>query len=373
MITIHAYRLIFRLRRPLSISFHSFQEREGILLFLHCGHYVGLGEAAPFKPITGDSAGDVLRELQSLENIPLDPERDGLEALHSWLDERVRSHTLRAAIDYGYHDIMGKMRMIPVYRLYTDFPHYAPNSVTVFIQDSLEDTAREAKRIFEEYPHLEVLKIKLKGDGLDFRRAEVIKGVSPALMKFTLDANQGFQDPGDAVRELSRIVRILEQVILIEEPCRKGELEKMKFVKERLEGTCIIADESAATVSDVREVIAQDAAHGVNIKLQKAGGIYPARLISDLVKDHGLTCMVGEMIEGPLSTAAGAHFACGAANLLITDLDMDLDLPVHAEGGALFQSGKRIPGEAPGLGLTFDFDRIKSLAESGEVLFEQVR
>jgi L-Ala-D/L-Glu epimerase len=370
---ITAYTLSFRSAAPLSISFHTFHERKSILLFAEHGGHRGVGEAAPFKPITGDSPEEVIRELEGLEEIPLDPEIDGVEKLHAFLDTRITCQTLRAALDFAYHDLIGKITGLPVYRLYCDVPSYADNSVTVFIQESLDETRREAERIIQSYPHLRLVKIKLKGDGADIRRAEEIKKVSPRHMQFTLDANQAYADPVEAVRDLRSIGSLLEHVLLIEEPCARGDLDKMRFVREHLEGMLVFADESAATLQDVEHVIMHGAADGVNIKLQKAGGLWPGTLIARLARDAGMKIMVGAMIEGALSTAAGAHFACGTEGLVMTDLDMDLDLPDHAEGGAQFRSGMRIPAEKPGLGVTLSMEKIKSLAESGLAIFEQVK
>lgn len=374
MLDISAYTLNFKLESPLSISFHTWSSRETILIFLHYMDVVGIGEAAPFKPITGDSIEEVIEELKAIRQIPFDPKKDGLEKAREFLSqENIQSPTLRAAIDFACHDLMGKIQGIPVYKFYSDRPALADNSVTVFIQDSIDRFIQETSEIYEKYPHLNILKIKLKGDGQDIERIKAIKSISDDRMKFILDANQGYDDPRWAVQELNEIGKILVNVILVEEPCPKGQLDKLKFVKDHLEGMLVFADESAATIEDVKKIISQDAVHGINIKLQKCGGILAGLEIASLCTKSDLKIMVGQMIEGPLSTSAGVHFASSTFNVLLTDLDMDLDLPIHTRGQARFEGGKRIPSEEPGFGVAFDFERIAELVKEGRAIFKRIR
>jgi len=99
----------------------------------------GLGAANPFKPITGDSEDDFIKDAKRVLQIPLDPGKNTLDELHEFLDERVFSKTLVSAIDAAYHDLMGQIKEVPVYQLYSKKPKFVDNSVTVFIKDSLQE------------------------------------------------------------------------------------------------------------------------------------------------------------------------------------------------------------------------------------------
>lgn len=352
MLRLKIVRLEFPRARPVAISFHTWNVRQSFLVFLEYENLQGIGEANPFKPITGDSAEELIEEARQIAHIPLDPAQDDLEALHVFL-ERTTCKSLQAAIDCAYHDLAGKIARKPVYRIYAERPRYVDNSVTVFLQNSAAETAREASRIYREFPHLKILKIKLKGEG-DLDRARAVKEVSPSGMKFTLDANQGFADPQVAIEVLTQIGEILGDVILVEEPCPKGQLDKLKLVKDRLPNMMVFADESAATLSAVREVAAADAAHGVNIKLQKAGGIWPAKQIARFCEASGLKIMVGAMIEGPVAIAAGVHFAVSTTGVIFTDLDTDLDLPLFTRGHSEFVAGSRHVVDSPGMGIVLE-------------------
>lgn len=371
MIKLKAYKFNFKLPEPLTISFHTWYFRENILIKLEWEGLTGLGEAAPFKLITGDDQRDVLDQAKLVSTISLDPSQDSIETLHNYLNEHnITSTTLRCAIDFAYHDLLGQVQKIPVYKLYSPEPRLVENSVTIFIKGSPESTQKEAQRIFALYPHLKLTKIKLKGDG-DIERAKSIKAVAPPHMKFTVDANQGFEDPKEAVKTLEKIKNILGEVIAVEEPCKKGDLTKLSYVKENLSSP-VFADESAATLDDAKKVAETQSAKGINIKLQKAGGIYPSKKIAKICEEAGLLVMVGSMLDGPIAITAGTHFAVSTPNVLFTDLDMDLDMPPHSQGSALFKDGKRIPTEKPGLGVTLDQSALEALKAKGDFQTEQV-
>jgi L-alanine-DL-glutamate epimerase-like enolase superfamily enzyme len=60
----------------------------------------------------------------------------------------------------------------------------------------------------------------------------------------------------------------------------------------------------------------------VNIKLAKTAGISQALKLADLSAEFGVKCMIGCMLEGPISVAAGVHVASAKADS-ITMLDLD--------------------------------------------------
>jgi len=371
MIQMHAYKMNFKLVTPMSISFHTWYYSENIIVSLSYKGITGYGEAAPFKPITGDSQEDVIEQCKHMQSLSIDPQKDTIEILHEFFEHSKYSLTFKAALDYAYHDLLARIKKVPVYQLYATTPRFVPNSVTVFIKPTLEATVAETKRIYKNYPDLKLLKIKLKGKG-DLDRVRAIKCVSPSHMQFILDANQGFHDPIQAVKMLTDIGNILGNVILVEEPCEKGDMDKLRYVTKHMMNMLVFADESAATLDDVKNVIHAKAAHGVNIKLQKAGGIYPGKQIALLCKKAGLKIMVGSMFDGPLATAASTHFAVSTENLILSDLDMDLDMPKHTKGNILFEKGYRIPLDSLGFGITLDTQKIKKLVQKGIVIFEKI-
>ncbi len=356
MITLNLFHIYFPKLKPLKISLGEFA-RETYLVILTYNGLKGVGGAYPFKPITGDTPKLLISEANKITNIPLNPKKDGPKKLHLFLDKKIKSKTLQAAVDSAYHDLLGKVQKVPTYKLYSKKSFSALNSVTVFLQDSMKATKLGAMNIYEQVPDLKILKIKLSGKD-DLKRVKVIKEVSPTGMKFILDANQAYKDPKKAVKVLEAINKILKNVILVEQPCPKDDLKSLKYVTDNLKGMMVFADESVATFEDAKKVISKKAAHGINIKLQKAGGIYPSMQIAKLCKEHDVKIMVGAMIEDTIGLTACAHFAAANSNVVLTDLDTDLDTPKYISGGSYLGDGKRKISLRHGLGIGFDLKKL---------------
>lgn len=360
--SIEVLKNYIKLPSPLSISFETFHYSEIYYLKIETDtNLVGWGEGAPFQPITGDSEQSVREELPKLRRL-IGLELGSLEDSLDLVLDGIQSRSLMASLDFAVHDLIAQSERIPVYRLYGSTPRKIPNSVTVFLQESSEDNLKETRRILSLYPDLELLKIKLSGKD-DFERCRAIKSITPPHMKFVLDANQGFKDERNAVLILNKIIEELGDVLLIEEPCQKNDYNKAHYIKENIEGSKIVADESCRYIGDLEEIIEREAFHGVNIKLQKAGGIREGKRLADLGKEHNLSMMVGQMFESPLSTAASLALAVTCENIVLTDLDMDLDLPNFTTGKALFVQGSRMPLEVPGFG----FGLIEELIKAPEI------
>jgi L-alanine-DL-glutamate epimerase-like enolase superfamily enzyme len=89
-------------------------------------------------------------------------------------------------------------------------------------------------------------------------------------------------------------------------------------------------------------------AHGVNIKLAKAGGIREALRIVHVARALGLGVMLGCMVESGLGIAAG----CVVAPLCDhVDLDGNLLLAADPCPGVELIEGTQVPSDRPGLGV----------------------
>jgi L-alanine-DL-glutamate epimerase-like enolase superfamily enzyme len=169
--------------------------------------------------------------------------------------------------------------------------------------------------------------------------------------ELTLDANQGYKDPKDAIDMLDEVYdKVGPRVILIEEPCPKKQMDMLKRVKENSD-IPVYADETMATLEDMEWIAKEEAADGVNIKLPKAGGIFWGRKIADLAERSGISVMVGPMMDGAIGIAAGAHFAAATRVATNEDLDTDYYFRISIAKRTPFRDGARVPTPDPGLGV----------------------
>ena len=91
-----------------------------------------------------------------------------------------------------------------------------------------------------------------------------------------------------------------------------------------------------------------------------------------LAATHKMKSMVGQMFESPLSTSASVHFASVAPGIVLTDLDMDLDLPHFSLGMSRFEEGCRVPLTDPGFNFSLLPEKLRDLENLGAIKVEQL-
>jgi L-alanine-DL-glutamate epimerase-like enolase superfamily enzyme len=83
----------------------------------------------------------------------------------------------------------------------------------------------------------------------------------------------------------------------------------------------LMADESCFSERDLTKVVSSNAFKFVNVKILKAGGVFPAQRLAKLAKESGLTVSIGLMMEGEQGVRAATHLAHEISPEIIHDLD----------------------------------------------------
>jgi len=109
----------------------------------------------------------------------------------------------------------------------------------------------------------------------------------------------------------------------------------------------VIADEACRHAADIPKL--RDAFDGVNVKLDKAGGMLAAYRMIELAKDLGMKTMLGCMISSSVSVTAAAHLS---PLVDYADLDGNLLIANDPFRGVRVEKGKLVLPNRPGLGLT---------------------
>jgi L-alanine-DL-glutamate epimerase-like enolase superfamily enzyme len=369
---VEVYDLKLKLRRPYRISFKTTFHTDNLLVAIRSKEgQVGYGEAAPSKPITGDAKPEAVQFSLKASTELQGKNACDIAAIHNLLEKisqetSMNSQSAKAAIDEACYDLLGKLEKKPVYEILGETrPRIVPVSIGHGIE-SPEDLVRYTQEYLEKYDDKGPWSIKLKLDGdskMDVRRVLAVAEVF--LRGIKLDPNQVYTDAEVAAETFNTLYDNLgSRIILIEQPCPRGELSKMKYIAEHTE-IPIYADESAATLEDVKRVIKEEAADGVNLKLPKIGGIYWAAQAAKLLKDAGLKVQVGSMNESRVGLAAASSLAAGTTNVLETDLDPDIyfEADITTDDSLLFRWGARVPSGRPGLGVRLKGD-FNSIVES---------
>jgi len=108
----------------------------------------------------------------------------------------------------------------------------------------------------------------------------------------------------------------------------------------------VIADESVCRAEDIDRL--SECVDGINIKLDKCGGLREARKMIETGHRRGLQIMLGCMVSTSLSTTALAHLASLADYL---DLDGHLLIADDPFDGIRLQQGVPVLPPRPGIGV----------------------
>jgi o-succinylbenzoate synthase len=265
---------------------------------------VGVGEAPPTKAITGEDSVSIFAALEKIRPTLLQSKfgtiDDAMETLHGTLKG---NNSAKAAVDMALYDLFAKEAGVPLYAYLGGSPGTIRSDVTISLNDPAEMAEDTRKAVRNGY---DILKVKLGGrDGRDAERLEAVRSAAGAAALLLVDANQAWSEE-ESLRFIERTAHL--DIALIEQPLPADALEGMRRLTAR-SPVPILADESAFDLEGARRVIASEAAHMINIKLMKCGGIHRAREILDYCRENGVSCMIGSMLEGPVSIAAALHLA----------------------------------------------------------------
>jgi L-alanine-DL-glutamate epimerase-like enolase superfamily enzyme len=239
------------------------------------------------------------------------------------------------ALDQAAHDLWGKQRGQPVYKLWgLSLNNCPPSDYTIGI-DPIDRMVMK----LNEFPGWPVYKIKL-GTPHDLEIIAELRKHTDAT--FRVDANCGWtvdQTLANA-RDLARL-----NVQFIEQPLPAGQWEGFRRLRQE-SALPILADESCLVEDDVERCAGYF--HGVNIKLSKAGGITPARRMIHTARRLGLKVMMGCMTESTVGISAIAQFL---PLLDYVDMDGAVLLARDAATGVRVERGRAIFPEENGNGV----------------------
>lgn len=198
------------------------------------------------------------------------------------------------ALDQAIHDLWGKLRGVPVYKLWgLSTQDVCQSNYTIGI-----DTPEKMVEKMEEMPGWPVYKIKL-GTADDLGIIRELRRHTDT--RFRVDANCGWT--AEQTIEYAPILRDLN-VEFIEQPLPPQDRDG---ACRAFEGSVLplIADESCVVESDVDDCAG--CFHGISIKLVKCGGLAVARRMAARSRERGLRVMAGCMTESTVGISALAQ------------------------------------------------------------------
>ncbi|MGE5488839.1 MAG: dipeptide epimerase [bacterium] len=296
----------------------------------------GLGEGAPIVRYKEDARGAQAAVESVREYLAAADPREFRKVLGEVFRRIEGNWAAKAAIDIALMDWTGQKLGVPLYRYFGLDPAGAP--VTTFsIGIDTPEITRQKVREAAPFP---VLKIKV---GLD-RDEQTIEAVRSATDKpLRCDANEGWTNKEEAVRKINWLEK--QGVEFIEQPMPAPMHDEIRWVRSRVH-IPIIADEAVHRSDDVPRLA--EAYDGINVKLDKCGGILEALRTIEMAKALGMKTMLGCMISSSISVTAAAHLS---PLVDYADLDGFLLISNDEYEGVTVENGRLILPPRPGLGL----------------------
>jgi len=109
-------------------------------------------------------------------------------------------------------------------------------------------------------------------------------------------------------------------LMMIEQPLAAAAIDAAGELQSQL-NTPLCADESADSITSVKQLIEKDAARVINIKVQRVGGLSEALLMLESARAGGLQCWVGTMPELGIASGQGLHLAMHTGFSFPTDIE----------------------------------------------------
>lgn len=178
--------------------------------------------------------------------------------------------------------------------------------------------------------HYPLLKLKLGREG-DIERLNAIRDVVPNA-RLIVDANEGWS-PAILPTMLEACEKY--RVELVEQPLPADNDEALRNMPRN---TIICADESAHDIAGLRNLIGKY--DGINIKLDKTGGLTSALALAKAAREQNFKIMIGCMLATSLAMAP-AFLLAQLADYV--DLDGPLLLAKDREHGIAFNNGLMSP------------------------------
>jgi L-alanine-DL-glutamate epimerase-like enolase superfamily enzyme len=296
----------------------------------------GRGEGAPIVRYKED-AESARKAVESVRDLLLGADPMQFSKIMAEVFRRVQGEWAgKAAMDIALMDWVGQKLGVPLYSYFGLDPKDAPLTTFSIGIDTPEITKQKTLEA-EAYP---VLKVKV-GLSTDEPTIEAIRSVTKKPLR--VDANEGWTTPEEAVRKINWLEK--QGVEFIEQPLPAHMLAEQKWVRSKVH-IPVIADEACQHAADIPKL--RDAYDGVNIKLDKSGGMLEAYRMIQIAKALGMKTMLGCMVSSSCSVTAAAHLS---PLVDFADLDGNLLIANDPYHGVRVEQGKLVLPIRPGLGL----------------------
>jgi muconate cycloisomerase len=244
--------------------------------------------------------------------------------LHARMDRAIKGFPYaKAAVEFAAYDLAGKQCGLPVHRLLGGaIRRRIPVTHSIGLID-FEEAEREAAQVASE--GIRTIKIKVGVDpDRDVEMVRRIRETVGAAVALCVDANQGYQTPGQAISTFRRMEPY--DLVYFEQPVEG--IEQLAEVARAIDAP-VMADESAWNAHDIIQIIEKRAAQIVSLYTTKPGGLYRAMEAAAVARAAGIICNVNGSVETGIGNLANLQLAAAAPAAVLSCV-----VPVSTPAGA---------------------------------------
>ncbi|HKQ70679.1 MAG TPA: enolase C-terminal domain-like protein [Polyangiaceae bacterium] len=298
---------------------------------------VGLGEAAPFTAVSGETQAKSLAAARGASWL-VGRDARTYRSIAAELAEALGAEKAAAcALETAVIDAFARHHGVPLWSFFGGAGTELDTDMTITAGDAAH-AARAAEQILGRGIDTIKVKIGARSPAEDAARLDAVRRAAPRA-RLIVDAN-GAYSVDEARRFLAELDALNIAIALFEQPVAPGEW--LAFMKDRTPSSVLMcADESARSSADLLRLVAAGAVDAVNLKPMKTG-VLEAIAMWHVARAAGIAMMIGGMVETCLAMSLSAHLAAGLGGFAFVDLDTPMFVKEHPFAGGFEQIGKRL-------------------------------
>jgi L-alanine-DL-glutamate epimerase-like enolase superfamily enzyme len=299
---------------------------------------VGLGEAAPFPAVSGETQAGSLRAIEAARAVLIGRDARAYRRRSAELGEALGDEAAaRCALEVALFDALTRHWRVPLWVFFGGRGSEIHTDMTITAGDA-EHAARAAAAILGRGISTIKIKVGALPPQQDAERLAAVRRVAPAA-PLIVDANGGYT-PEEALELLDLLEAGNIRLELFEQPVARAnwaEFRRLAATKD----VRLCVDESARSAADVSRLVKEDAFEAVNIKPMKCG-VVEAIAIWNVARAAGKDIMIGGMVESSLSMGFSVHLAAGLGGFSYADLDTPMFIQEDPFTGGFRQQGSEL-------------------------------
>jgi len=308
------------LKEPFRISGGEVAIKDAILVTVETSSSIGHGESSPmassfgYSSDTPEGCWDDLRNTiaPSLIGRTISSTAEIASLASTWTGSRFAA----AGAENALWDVLGQAHHATIAQMLGAIDEQISLGVQSGLAVGLYPSIVELLETIETHLAEGYRRVKIKiQPGSD---VELVRAVRQHFgdIPLMVDANGAYTVADiDVFRQLDEF-----DLLMFEQPMKASDLDGLALLQQAV-NTPVCIDETAETHDQTAEAIRRKACRIVNLKIQRVGGLGPARIIHDLCYQQGIACWVGSMPELGLGQAFGIHLAALANCKYPTDIE----------------------------------------------------